>query len=113
MVVVILELQSVHERICKGCALGKNVKKPLSSSDNRYKEILDIIHSDVCGPMTVKYLGVSLYYVTFIDDYWRNNHLYQLQKKGEVFSKFHEFNEEIENLTNKKIKTLRIDNGGE
>jgi transposase InsO family protein len=36
-----------------------------------------------------------------------------LKTKDEVFSKFQEFKAEIENLTNKKIKTLRRDNGGE
>jgi hypothetical protein len=36
-----------------------------------------------------------------------------LKTKDEVFNKFQEFKEEIENLTNKKIKTLRIDNGVE
>jgi transposase InsO family protein len=36
-----------------------------------------------------------------------------LKKKDEVFNKFQEFKVEIENLTNKKIKTLRTDNGGE
>jgi hypothetical protein len=68
MVEIIPELQSTHEGICKGCALGKNVKKPFSSRNNRSKEILDLIHSDVCGPMLVKSLGGSLYYVIFIDD---------------------------------------------
>jgi hypothetical protein len=50
------ELQSTHEAICKGCALGNSVKKPFSSSNNRSKETLDLIHSDVCGPMPVKSL---------------------------------------------------------
>jgi hypothetical protein len=54
MVEGIPELQSTHEGICKGCALGKNVKKPFSSNNNRSKEILDIIHSYVCGPMLVQ-----------------------------------------------------------
>jgi hypothetical protein len=39
--------------------------------------------------------------------------LYLLKSKDEVFNKFQEFKAEIENLMNKKIKTLRIDNGGE
>jgi transposase InsO family protein len=63
--------------------------------------------------MPVKYLGGSLYYIIFIDDYSRNTWLYLLKSKDEVFSKFQEFKAEIENLTNKKIKTLRTDNGGE
>jgi hypothetical protein len=113
MVEGIPELQSTHEGICKGCALGKNIKKPFPSSNNRSKEILYLIHSDVCGPMPVKSLGGSSYYVIFIDDYSRKTWLYLLKTKDEVFSKFQEFKAEIENLTNKKIKTLRTDNGGE
>jgi hypothetical protein len=71
MVEGILELQSTHEGICKGCALRKNIKKPFPSNNNRSKEILDLIHSDVCGPMPVKSLGGSSYYIIFIDDYSR------------------------------------------
>jgi transposase InsO family protein len=113
MVEGILEFKSTHEEICKGCALGKNIKKPFPSSNNRSKEVLDLIHSYFFGPMPVISLGGSLYYVIFIDDYSRKTWLYLLKKKDEVFSKFQEFKAEIENLTNKKIKTLRIDNGGE
>jgi transposase InsO family protein len=113
MVEGVPKLQSIHEGICRGFALGKNVKKPFSSSDNRSKEILDLIHSDVCGPMPVKSIGGSLYYVTSIDDYSRKTWLYLLKKKDEVFSKFQEFKAEIENLASKKIKTLRANNGGE
>jgi hypothetical protein len=113
MVEGIPELQSTQEEICKGCALGKNVKKPFLSSNNRSKETLNLIHSDVCGLMPVISLGGSLYYVIFIDDYSRETWLYLLKTKDKVLSKFQEFKAEIENLTNKKIKTLRTDNGGE
>jgi hypothetical protein len=106
-------LKSTHEGICKGCALGKNIKKPFPRSSNRSKEILDLIHLDVCSPMPVRSLRGSLYYVIFIDDYSRKTWLYLLKSKDEVFSKFQEFKVEIENLTNKKIKTLRTNNGGE
>jgi hypothetical protein len=91
MVEGIPELQSTHEGICKGCSLGKNIKKPFPSRNNRSKEILDLIHSDVCGPMPVKYLGGSSYYVIFIDDYSRKTWLYLLKTKDEVFNKFQEF----------------------
>jgi hypothetical protein len=113
MVEGIPELKSTHEGICKGCALGKNIKKPFPSNNNRYKEILDLIHSYVCGPVLVKYLGGYSYYIIFIDDYSRKTWLYILKTKDEVFNKFQQFKEEIENITNKKIKMLRIDNGGE
>ena len=63
--------------------------------------------------MPVKSLGRSLYYVTFIDDFSRKTWLYLLKTKDKVFSKFQEFKVEVENLTDKKIKTIRSDNGGE
>ena len=113
MVEGIPELQSTHERICKGCALGKNIKKPFPSNNNRSKEILDLIHSDVCGPMLVKSLGGYSYYVIFIYDYSIKTWLYLLKTKDKVFNKFQEFKAKIENITNKKIKMLRTDNGGE
>jgi len=55
-----------HEGVCKGCALGKNTRKPFTMNDTMSKQILDLIHSDVCGPMSNKSLGVHIYYVTFI-----------------------------------------------
>ena len=63
--------------------------------------------------MPVKSIGGSLYYVTFIDDFSRNTWMYLIKTKDEVFGKFQEFKVEVENLTDKKIKTLRSDNGGE
>jgi hypothetical protein len=44
MVKGIPDLQSTHEGTCKGCALGKNIKKPFPSNNNRSKYILDLIH---------------------------------------------------------------------
>jgi hypothetical protein len=102
MVEGIPELQSIHKGVCKGYALGNNIKKPFPSSENRSKEILDLIHSVVCGPMSVKSLGISPYYVVFIDDFSRNTWMYMLMMKDEVFRKFQEFKTEVENLTDMK-----------
>ena len=67
--------------ICKGCMLGKNIKKDFPSSDNRAKSILDLVHSNVCGPMSSPSLSVCLYYVIFIDDYSRKRWIYFLKLK--------------------------------
>ena len=74
---------------------------------------MDIIHSDVCGPMSAASLCGYVYYVSFIDDYSRKSWIYFLKSKDEVFSKFKEVKAFIENHSEKKIKTLRSDNGGE
>jgi transposase InsO family protein len=54
-----------------------------------------------------------VYYVSFIDDYSRKNEIYFLKSKDEVFNKLKEFKTLIENLSERKIKILRSDNGGE
>jgi transposase InsO family protein len=63
--------------------------------------------------MHVPSLGKSVYYVSFIDDFSRNTWIYFLRKKSEVFDKFKEFKALVENQTEKKIKVLRTNNGGE
>ena len=68
---------------------------------------MDIVHSDVCGPMSRNSLRGYVYYVSFIDDYSRKTWIYFLKGKDEVFGIFTEFNALMENLFEKKIKTLR------
>jgi transposase InsO family protein len=99
--------------ICKGCMLGKNIKKAFPSSDNRAHGILDLIHADVCGPMPSPSLSGYLYYAIFIDDYSRKCWIYFLKVKSDTFDKFKEYKAFIEKKTWKHIRTLRIDNGEE
>ena len=58
-------------------------------------------------------LSGYVYYVSFIDNYSRKTWVYLLKNKDEVFGKFKEFTALVENLFEKKIKTLRSDNGEE
>jgi hypothetical protein len=74
---------------------------------------LELIHSDVCGPMPSTSLSGHLYYVSFIDDYSHKPWVYFLKSKDEVFGKFKEFEALIKNLSERKIKILGSYNGGE
>ena len=85
-----------------------NTKKTFPSSDSKEKGILEIIHSDVCGPMSSSSLSEYVYYIYFIDNLSRKAWIYFLKNKDEVFSKFNEFKALIENHTKKKIKTFSI-----
>ena len=107
------EIQAKHEGVCNGFAKGKNTKKTFPSSESKAKGILEIIHSDVCGPMSSSSLRGYVYYVSFIDYFSRKTWLYFMKNNDEVFSKFKEFKSLIENHTEKKMKTFRSDNGGE
>jgi hypothetical protein len=79
----------------------------------RVERILQLVHSDVFGPVLVPSLGKSMYYVSFIDDFSRKTWIYFLKKKSEVFDRFKEFKALVENQIEKRIKVLRTNNGGE
>jgi hypothetical protein len=106
------ELKGDHKGVCNGCAQGKNIKNPFPKRDNKTKVVLELIHSYVCGPMPSSSISGYVYYVSFFDDYSCKTWIYFLKTKDEVFSKFKEFKALIENLSERKIKILREDNGG-
>jgi hypothetical protein len=54
------------------CLYGKHNRVRLSSGTTRAEGILQLVHSDVFGPVSVPSLGKSVYYVSFIDDFSRN-----------------------------------------
>ena len=63
--------------------------------------------------MSTTSLSRYVYYVSFIDDFSRKIWIYFLNGKDEVFSKFKESKALVENISEKKIKVLRSNNGGE
>ena len=58
-------------------------------------------------------LSRYVYYVSFIDDFSHTTWIYFLKGKNEVFSKFKEYKSLVENQTDRKINTLRSNNGRE
>ena len=71
-------------------------------------DLLEIIHTDVCSPMSVEARGGYRYFLTFTDDLSRYGYIYLMKHKSETFEKFKEFQSEVENHHNKK-KFLRYD----
>ena len=84
-------ISSDKNEVCKGCLLGKNAKKSFPHSSSKSEEILELIHSDIYGPMSSPSLNGFLYYVIFIDDLSRKCWIYFLKLKSEAFAKFKEF----------------------
>jgi hypothetical protein len=96
-------IPSDNNEVCKGCLLGKNTKSSFSHSNSRSKENLELIHSNICGPMSSPSLNGYLYYVIFIDDLSRKCWIYFLKLKSEAFAKFKEFKALVENQIGKHI----------
>ena len=72
----------------------------------RANDLLEIIHTDLCGLMSVEACGGYRYFLTFTDDLSRYGYIYLMKHKSETFEKFKEFQSEVENHRNKKIKFL-------
>lgn len=75
--------------------------------------MLELIHSDVCGPMKKAAYDGSLYFVTFTDDYSRASIVYCIKRKNKVTEKFKQFVAMAEALHGKRVAKFRADNGGE
>jgi transposase InsO family protein len=100
--------------VCEGCIEGKQHRKPFPSDGGmRATKPLEIVHSDVCGPMRTTSLGGARYFVMYIDDFSRKVWVYLLKSKGECLEKFKEFKALVEKQSEYKIKVFRSNNGGE
>eukprot|EP00253_Pinus_taeda_P027530 PITA_27530 len=113
MVTEMAEFRLEKEGVCPGYAEGKLKRGAFPSSQSKTSDILQLVHANISSMMPVNSLGGYLYYLTFTDDYSHKTWIYFLKKKDEVFSRFRHFKALIENQTEKKIKTLRTDNGTE
>ena len=114
MVMSLPNLKSPEKHVCEGCILGKMQRASfLKDGSVRAVKKLQLVHSDVCGPMRTPSFGNFLYFVTFIDDYSRHAWVYPLKAKSEVFMCFKQFVAMAENVSGCKVGTLHSDRGGE
>ncbi|KAG6499840.1 hypothetical protein ZIOFF_039635 [Zingiber officinale] len=80
-------LQQKDTSDCRTCVLGKHMRLPFESSSWRASEKLQLIHTDVCGPMS--------------------------EAKSEVAETFEKFKKQVENECGRSIQIVRSDNGTE
>ena len=101
-----LDYESVDA--CEPCLMGKMSKTPFSGTMERATDLLEIIHTDVCGPMNIEARGRYRNFLTFTDDLSIYGYIYLMKQKSKTFEKFKEFQSEVENHRNKKIKVSTI-----
>ncbi|GAA0170796.1 hypothetical protein LIER_24980 [Lithospermum erythrorhizon] len=107
------KLEETHIKNYTHCLIGKHHRVSFNKSSHRKFEILELVYSDVCGPMKTKTIGGGSYFVTFIDGYSRKVWAYVLRTKDQVFEHFKELHVMLERETGKSLKCVRTDNRGE
>jgi hypothetical protein len=108
------DLKQIDLDLCEHCVYGKHKRvRFLGVRKERKSESLELVHTDVWGETQVSSLGVSRYYVTFIDDATRKTWVYCIRKKYDVFDTFKKWKALVENEIGNRLKCLRSENGGE
>ena len=65
---ILLNLNFADLDICLDCIKGKQTKHTKKGT-TRSTQLLEIIHTDICGPFDVPSFGGEKYFITFIDDF--------------------------------------------
>jgi hypothetical protein len=97
---------------CVDCVKGK-LTRARKKGATRSEGLLEIIHTDICGPFTPSTLGGYKYFITFIDNLSRYGYIFLIYEKSEALDMFKIYKAEIELKQEKKIKIVRSDRGGE
>ncbi|KAD5961160.1 hypothetical protein E3N88_12633 [Mikania micrantha] len=101
-------------KICEGCLIAKQPRKSFPSvSAWRATKPLELIHADICGPITPSSMGGKRYFLLIVDDCTRYMWVYFLKTKDEACNTFKGFVTEVERQSGLKVKVLRTDRGGE
>ena len=101
------------DHFCEGCIFGKQHRLPFPTGWTRAKKIGQLVHSDVCGPISVPAVGGSVYFVTFKDDFSGYCVIHFIKQKSEVMAFFQQYVQRIKVEFGNPVVTLRSDNGGE
>ena len=99
--------------VCHGCELGKSTRKPFPGSVKTTSRILEVVHSDLAGPMQTKSIQGSSYIATFVDDHSRHTVVYFLKSKNQFAAALQKFLSWAETQTSDKLRALHSDRGGE
>ena len=99
---------------CEPCMIGKMSRKSFPKKGSEVKNVLDLVVSDVCGPIQTESIGGRKnYFVTFIDAASRYCEVKFIRKKDEAAEETIKYIERMKTNLNKKVKIFRSDQGGE
>ena len=99
--------------VCESCLEGKMTKWPFNAKGRKAQELLELVYTDVCGPMSTQAKGGYDYFIIFTNDYSRYGYVYLMRRNFQAFENFKEFRVEVENQLDKRIKVIRSDWGRE
>ena len=102
------------DQVCEDCVLAKQRRTAFpQASKFRAQEELELVHGELCGPISPPTPAGNLYFLLLVDDMSRFMWLTLLRSKADAPAAIMNFQARVERETGKKLKVLRTDNGGE
>ncbi|KAL0391597.1 UNVERIFIED_CONTAM: hypothetical protein Slati_4523900 [Sesamum latifolium] len=74
----------------ESCLKEKITRKPFVGQSTLANSLLDLIHTDVCGPLNTQARGEFSYFITFSNDRSRYGYVYLMRNKYEAFMRLSE-----------------------
>ncbi|KAL4589803.1 hypothetical protein LXL04_002713 [Taraxacum kok-saghyz] len=100
--------------LCENCVISKQARAPFPShAIFRAKKVLQLVHGDICCPITPPTPTGNRYLFMLVDDYSRVMWTFMLKTKDEAFDYFKKFRALAEKESGEKLLTFRTDRGGE
>ena len=100
--------------ICESCVVVKHERESFPFGKSRKAQgILELVHSNICGPISPASNGNKKYFMTLVDDFSIKTWIYFLHTKSEAFDCFKNFCAMIKIETRRRVKALRTNRGGE
>lgn len=99
--------------VCEPCLAGKMTSNPFPTTHHRASRPLELVHTDLHGPMPTATHDGYRYWIVFVDDHTRFRTAMLLKRKSNAFDAFRQYKAWAENQLGLKIKALQDDKGGE
>ena len=99
--------------LCEPCAMGKQHRSPFKLSNTTAARPLELVHTDVCGPLPITSLGGSNYFLTLLDDHSKLSMVQPIARKSDAATAVQSALNMLENQIDLRTKRLRCDNGSE
>jgi len=107
------DFKATSAATCNACNLGKDHRLPFNASTSATTKPLELLHTDLCGPMPVTSHGGNLFFITILDDFTGFSFIAPLRRKSDAADFLKTTITLLERQTSFTVKCIRSDNGGE
>jgi transposase InsO family protein len=107
------EFEKQSREICEQCVLSKQHKIPHPPTGHQTSSPLEVVHTDLCGPMPEKTSSGARYFLTLYDDFSKVSMTQDLNTKADAAEELQKSLLYLERQSGFKVQAVRSDRGGE